>query len=279
MQIFNSLVSVNELVSLGAEKNWVVVDCRFNLANKGEGKMAYEQAHIPGAVYAHLEDDLSDMEIMAAGRHPLPSPAKMIALFERLGISNHCQVVVYDDAGGAYAARLWWMLGYMGHSAVAVLNGGWPAWLASGLPVAAGIAVNPAGQFQGTPRPEWIVSADELSQAPLVVDSRDEKRYRGEIEPIDPVAGHIPGAVNYFYRQNVDEGGWFRPEQQVRQQLQAIMQGIPAHEAVFYCGSGVTACHNLLAQVYAGLPQGRLYPGSWSEWSSKGLPIATERKI
>lgn len=239
--------------------------------------MAYQQAHIPGAVYADLEEDLSDMAILAAGRHPLPSPPKMVALFERLGISNHNQVLAYDDAGGAYAARLWWMLGYMGHQAVAVLDGGWSAWLAAGLPVISGVELNPAGQFNGTPQPGWIVTAEELTQAPLVVDSREESRYRGDIEPIDPVAGHIPGAINYCYRQNVDEIGRFRPESQIRQQLQAILGQTPSEQTVFYCGSGVTACHNLLAQVYAGLPQGRLYPGSWSEWSSKGLPVATSR--
>ena len=165
----------------------------------------------------------------------------------------------------------------MGHSAVAVLDGGWPAWVAAGLPVKSGVELNPAGHFSGTPRLDWIVTSEEVAQAPLVIDSRDESRYRGEIEPIDPIAGHIPGAVNYFFRQNIDGMGQFRPETQIRQQLQAVLGEIPSEQAIFYCGSGVTACHNLLAQVYAGLAQGRLYPGSWSEWSSKGLPVATLR--
>jgi thiosulfate/3-mercaptopyruvate sulfurtransferase len=254
---------------------WVIVDCRFSLADTGAGYRAYQEGHIPNAVYAHLDDDLSGPPVTNQGRHPMPTPAALIELFGRLSINNQRQVVVYDDANGAIASRLWWMLRYMKHEAVAVLDGGWQAWLAAGLPTQAGVNQPAPALFQGEPRSDLLVTADQLSEASLLVDSRDGPRYRGEQEPIDPVAGHIPGAVNYFYQQNWTEDGRYRPVAEMTEQLKELLGDSPAGDTVFYCGSGVTACVNLLAMAHAGLGDGRLYGGSWSDWiHDPARPIA-----
>jgi thiosulfate/3-mercaptopyruvate sulfurtransferase len=236
------------------------------LSDTTAGRRAYLESHIPGAVYAHLDDDLSNPPTTDRGRHPLPPPDHLIALFSRLGISANTQVVVYDDARGMVASRLWWMLRYMGHEAVAVLDGGWQAWVAAGLPTRAGEERNEPTSFSGSPRRDWLVTLEMLPDQVLLVDSRDGARYRGEIETIDPYAGHIPGAVNYFYGLNVDADGRFLAGEQVKQQLEAVLGDTRPQEAVFYCGSGVSACVNLLALKHAGLPDGKLYVGSWSEW-------------
>lgn len=256
--------------------DWIVVDCRFQLADSAWGTAVYAQSHIPGAVYAHLDDDLSGPPVSDAGRHPLPTPEKMVQLFSRLGIDDQKQVVAYDSANGMLAARLWWMLRYMGHTAVAVLNGGWPAWEAAGYPVQSGVEENNPTDFSGAPRADWLVVLDEVSAQPLLVDSRAGERYRGEVEPLDKQAGHIPGAVNFPYAQNLDENGRFLPPAQLRQQFSQLLGGAAAEQTTFYCGSGVSACVNLLALVHAGLGNSRLYVGSWSEWSSDpSRPVAT----
>lgn len=264
--IYATLLSPAVLKTSLTQPDWVVVDCRFSLSDTTAGRRAYLESHIPGAVYAHLDDDLSNPPTTDRGRHPLPPPDHLIALFSRLGISANTQVVVYDDARGMVASRLWWMLRYMGHEAVAVLDGGWQAWVAEGLPTWAGEEHNEPASFSGSPRRDWLVTLEMLPEQVLLVDSRDGARYRGEVETIDPYAGHIPGAVNYFYGLNVDAEGRFLAGEQVKQQLEAVLGDTRPQEAVFYCGSGVSACVNLLALKHAGLPDGKLYVGSWSEW-------------
>lgn len=271
---FRTLITANELAQYLSSPNWVIVDCRFNLADTTAGHQVYVAEHISGAVYVHLDDDLSSEPVTDKGRHPLPSPAGLIALFSRLGIDNTKQVVAYDNMGGAIAARLWWMLRYMGHEAVAVLDGGWQAWQQAGLPTVSGNESPVPAQFTGQARLNQLVVINDVPAQPRLIDSRAEARYRGEHEPIDPQAGHIPGAVNYFFKQNLAENGHFLPAGQIRQQLEAIIGQTPSEEVTFYCGSGVTACHNVLAQVHAGLSEGRLYVGSWSEWSRSGREIS-----
>lgn len=264
--MYNTLINPEALSEHLEDPHWVVVDCRFDLKDIEAGHVAYLNAHIPGAVYAHLDDDMSGPPLTDSGRHPLPAPESLVETFSRLGIDGEKQVVAYDDAGGAVAARLWWMLRYLGHDAAAVLNGGWTAWLDSRLPTAEGEENNPVTEFYGEPRVQRCVLLEEVTDAPLLVDARDPVRYRGEFEPLDRVPGHIPGAVNHFYGDNLDEKGFFLPPKQLRRRLEKVLGDKPAAKTVFYCGSGVTACHNVLASVHAGLPEPRLYVGSWSEW-------------
>ncbi len=260
--------------SLG-HPEWKVVDCRFDLADTTAGRRAYLEAHVPGARYADLDLDLSGPKRAGTGRHPLPAAAQMREVFGRLGIERHAQVVAYDAAGGMLAAaRFWWMLRYMGHDAVAVLDGGWAAWLAAGFPTEAGDrSVEPA-RFEGAPRSERVVRTDAVLHARPLIDARDPARYSGEVEPIDPVAGHIPGAANHFCRNNLDASGRFRPREELRAVLAPLLESAPS-PATFYCGSGVTACHDILASVHAGYAEPRLYPGSWSEWcADPSRPVA-----
>jgi len=264
--VFTTLISPELLAEHLHDPDWVAVDCRFSLADTEAGRRAYGESHIPGAAYAHLDEDLSGPPVTDHGRHPLPSPQKLAMLFARLGVGQGVQVAVYDDANGMVAARLWWMLRYMGHTAAAVLDGGWQGWLAAGLPARGGWETIAPRQFTGSPRRSWLALLDEVAAAPLLVDSRAPARYRGQEEPIDPAAGHIPGAVNFFYQRHWGADGRYLPPEKIRENLQALLAGQPAADAVFYCGSGVSACVNLLAMVYAGLGDGRLYAGSWSEW-------------
>jgi thiosulfate/3-mercaptopyruvate sulfurtransferase len=257
------------------DPTWVVVDCRFDLADPEAGGRAYRHRHIAGAAYAHLDRDLSGPPVITRGRHPLPTAEALQATLGRLGIDDSRQVVAYDDTGGAMAARLWWLLRYMGHGAVALLDGGWDTWEAAGLPTATGLEHMAARVFVGAPRTEWLVRIEHVSDAPVLIDSRDPARYRGEVEPLDPVAGHIPGAVNYWWKENLDAEGRFLAPAALRARIERLLAGTPSREAVFYCGSGVTACHNLVAVTHAGLPAARLYAGSWSEWcSDPGRPVA-----
>lgn len=265
---FTTLIEPTTLFAHLGDADWVIVDCRFNLADTAAGEQAYTEAHIPGAVYAHLDNDLSGPPVTDSGRHPLPTPAALRALFGRLGISNGSQVVVYDDAGGMVAARLWWLLRYMGHEATAVLNGGWQAWLAADYPTRRGTELNAMTTFEGVARESWLVLLDEVPDIELLVDSRDGPRFRGEVEPIDPRAGHIPGAINFPFRRNLGEDGRYLSPAQLREQFVQALGETEAGKATFYCGSGVSACVNLLALEHAGLGHGRLYVGSWSEWSS-----------
>jgi thiosulfate/3-mercaptopyruvate sulfurtransferase len=275
-EVFTTVIDVQSLQARLQDPTLVVVDARFNLMNVDEGREAYLEAHVPGAQYAHLDDDLSGPPLTDAGRHPMPSAEAMKALFSRLGVASGDQVVVYDQRDGMVAARVWWMLRYMGHEAVAVLDGGWKAWSAAGCASASGAESRAASAFDGEARGQWLVTVEQVPGAARLVDARDPRRYRGEQEPLDPVAGHIPGAVNHFYADNLDADGRFLPPDELARRLSDTLAGTPAEEAVYYCGSGVTACHDLLAACHAGLPAGRLYVGSWSEWcSDPARPVAT----
>lgn len=270
--ITDQVVDIFNLAEHLDDPDWAIVDCRFDLMDAAAGEKAYLASHIPGAVYVHLDRDLSGPKSPtgAGGRHPLPSPEHMIRIFGRLGIDAGTQVVAYDDTSGHYAARLWWMLRFMGHRGVALLDGGWPAWRDAGLPVASGSQYRPWRLFEGSPRWDRVALRQEVPAAQLLVDGRAPERYRGEVEPIDPVAGHIPGAINRPYAANwTGTGNWRSPEELLGEFLELI-NDTPAEDSVFYCGSGVSACVNLAAMVRAGLPEGRLYVGSWSEWSRLG---------
>lgn len=273
---FTTIIEHDELDARLGDDDVAVVDTRFNLMDVDAGRAAYVEAHVPGAVYAHLGDDLSGPPLTDRGRHPLPSVEALAATFSRLGIDADVQVVAYDSADGSVAARLWWLLRYMGHDAVAVLNGGWRAWQAAGHAVRAGEERRSPRTFRGTPRREWLVITEQVPRAARLVDARDPKRYRGEHEPLDPVAGHIPGAVNHFFRENVDAEGRLREPRELAARLGETLGGVSPEETVFYCGSGVTACHDLLALAHAGLAPGKLYAGSWSDWcADPARPVVT----
>ena len=274
--MFNTLISAESLSENHKRNDWIVIDCRYDLGAKLAGHQSYQKAHISGAIYADVHKDLSGIPLTDHGRHPLPSAENLLALFSRFGISEDKQVVVYDASYGAFAARLWWLLRYMGHKAVAVLDGGWQAWQAMCLAEEAGENVPVFANFQGLPQRQWLVVIDEVLSSPLLIDSREAQRYRGEVEPIDPRAGHIPGAINRCWKENLTENGFFRDPAQLKQQFEQIYALTSAAEVVYYCGSGVTACHNLLAAAHAGLASAKLYGGSWSEWCTQpDRPIAT----
>lgn len=272
-----TLISTSELAEHLGDPAFAIFDCCFKLEDTEAGRRSYYEAHIPGAIYAHLEYDLSGWKTGANGRHPLPSPTLMIATFGAWGITPETQVVAYDDqSGGLGAARLWWMLRYMGHDRVAVLDGGWQAWLAEGRPTEEGIAIREPATFVGQPRPDMRRDADALLGGGLtVIDSRSLPRYRGYEEPLDPVAGRIPGARHYYYLSNLGPDGRMLPLDDLRARLKDAIGDAASDQCVFYCGSGVSAALNVLAMEVAGLSGAKLYPGSWSEWcSDPARPVA-----
>lgn len=278
--IYKDLIDSTALNSHLGQNNWVVMDCRFSLVDPKAGRHAYEQSHLPGARYAHLNDDLSDPMTPTTGRHPLPDPARLARQLGEWGIGNDTQVIAYDDMGGMLAAaRLWWLLRWLGHQAVAVLNGGFPAWQKASLPVTAELpTVQPATFEPRLDSQSWLTTAQVigLPDTDLLIDARGAARYRGEMEPIDPVAGHIPGAINLPTEENLTADGYFRPASELRARFDAILDGRSPAQIVHQCGSGVTACHNLLAMEVAGLHGARLYAGSWSEWiRDSSRPIST----
>ncbi len=275
---FTTLISPQELYPHLNDPEWAIIDCRFSLADPEIGHKHYLEGHIPGAVYAHLNRDLSAKVVPGlTGRHPLPSVEEAGRVFSSFGIGPDVQVVVYDDVGGALAAgRLWWMLKWLGHEQAAVLDGGWQAWIQAGYPVWAGEEQRIARQFSPQPHPELVVNAEQVEAMRLdpgskLVDVRTSERYRGEKEPIDPIAGHIPGAVNMIYLDNLAPDGCFRSKDELRDMYRRTLGDIPADKTVFYCGSGVTSVLNVLAMEYAGLGRPKLYVGSWSEWITNPL--------
>ena len=278
--MYTTLISTDDLAA-HFDGTWAIIDCRFDLQHEAWGRDQYRHAHIPGAVYAHLSDDMSALKTGLNGRHPWPSIEALTATFSRLGIANNTQVVVYDQDVGMYASRLWWMLRYMGHDAVAVLDGGWATWIQEGRPVRSGEETRPATSYAARVRPELITGVENVAAAvsdpeTVLVDARAPERFEGRSEALDRVAGHIPGAINRFFKQNVGAAGTFLPPDQLRASLQQTLGGHAPGHAIMYCGSGVTACHNLLALEHAGLPGAKLYPGSWSEWcADPGRPVAT----
>jgi thiosulfate/3-mercaptopyruvate sulfurtransferase len=280
--VYQTLISASELVQKLAAPDWAIIDCRFSLADSERGRRDYLQAHIPGAIYAHLNEDLSG-EIRAGktGRHPLPAIETFAQVLSRWGIDARVQVIAYDASGGAMAAaRLWWMLRWLGHEAAAVLDGGWQGWQKSGYPVASGVEQRAPATFTPQVRGEAVVTTEEVAAllrdpSARLVDARSAERYRGEQEPIDPVAGHIPGAINAPYTELVDADGCFLPPNELRAYFQRLLGSGDPNQSAFYCGSGVTAVQELLALAHAGLGDGRLYAGSWSEWiTDPNRPIA-----
>ncbi len=265
----SSIVSADWLQQHLDDPQVLIVDCRFSLMEPEVGHQQYETGHIPGAYYLDLNRDLSSLVGQHGGRHPLPNVEDLAAKLSAIGITELTQVVVYDDSRFAFAARLWWLLRYLGHDRVAILNGGFKNWQAAGHPVTTVKPDRPAGQFIPRLRSQWLVDIDAVkarkdSPTIALVDSREGERYRGEKEPIDPIAGHIPGAINYPWQEVTDENGFVRSEEQC-DRWSALRS---ADEILVYCGSGVTACVNLLSLAIAGIDTGKLYAGSWSDWCS-----------
>ncbi len=273
----NTLISAAELQTLLlASPAPVLLDCGFDLADTRAGERAHAQSHLPGALYAHLDHDLAGAKTGHNGRHPLPGRSQLAQRMGQWGIDPGTPVVTYDDQGGPYAARAWWLLRWMGHAGVAVLDGGRAAWLAAG----GAMHHTPTAPRPQTPYPDLPPGMPTIDAATLarelaqhrVLDARAPERFRGEVEPLDAVAGHIPGATCRFFKTNLEPNGRFKPATQLRAEFEALGAAV---SRVHQCGSGVTACHNLLAMEHAGLAPGVLYPGSWSEWSADpARPVA-----
>ena len=280
-----TLITPRQLVTRLEERDLAVIDCRFDLARPQWGREAYASARIPHAQYAHLDHDLSGAITASTGRHPLPPVDEMAARLGQWGIDAQVQVVAYDQGPGAYAARLWWLLRWLGHARVAVLDGGLAAWQAEKLPLdgtplpgpgAQAQRVRPPRRFDPQPDPEMVVGTTELEELVrsgqiasadfVLIDARGADRFAGRNETIDPLAGHIPGARNHPFAGNVDAAGRFLDRGTLRERFAKTLEGVPPDAAICMCGSGVTACQNLLAMEVAGLKGARLYAGSWSEW-------------
>ncbi len=264
------LVTVAQLRGLLDDPQLHVVDCRFALGDPDAGRQAYLEAHIPGAVYLSLDADMSSFP--GPGRHPLPTPVDFATTLGALGIGNDARIVAYDDAGGGIASRLWWMLRSLGHDEVALLDGGWPAWLAAGMPTGNEPPLRTPEVFVAPHDWAGVIDGTELERRlgqVMLVDARAPERYRGETEPLDPVAGHIPSAVNLPFGDNLDAEGRFRSTAELGERFSGL-----GGDIVAYCGSGVTACHDILAMELAGITGVTLYPGSWSDWSTAGGEVA-----
>ena len=298
--MFNTLISPKQLSQKLNTPNWLIFDCRTELSDPGAGRRAYEQGHLPGAMYADLNEDLCGPILTRpggfteTGRHPLPDVDTFVATLNRWGVTNQTQVIAYDDKGGGLsAARLWWMLRWVGHDAVAVLDGGWQGWVGGQYSVDSGQYSVGSGQnsgdrkwmerkpFEARVRPELVVGAKEVMEAGSghsalsIFDSRAPERFRGENEPIDPVAGRVPGAQNAPYSDTQTSEGFFRSPQDLKNHFEKLLGNTEGSQAVFYCGSGVTAAANVLAFKHAGLGDAKLYAGSWSDWiADPSRPIA-----
>ncbi|MBJ7314132.1 sulfurtransferase [Rugamonas sp. CCM 8940] len=278
-----TLIDSTTLAQHLTDPDWVVLDCRHDLMNLSAGRDGFAIGHIQNAQFADLESDLSGAKVGAdgkfRGRHPLPDRAALIETLRAWGVNDNSQVVAYDAHGGMFAARLWWLLRWIGHPAVAVLDGGLAAWQSAALPLVTPLAARPRGNIAEKPTLAKTVTAAELLDnlhggELTVIDARAADRYRGENETIDPVGGHIPGAKNRFFKDNLTGDGRFKTERELRHDFAALLDSAP--DAVMQCGSGVTACHNLLALEVAKLPGAALYPGSWSEWcADPARPVAT----
>lgn len=268
---FTTLISATELKNNLHQVNWVIFDARFNLAQTSAGASAYRQGHIPNARYVHLDDDLSSAITSLTGRHPLPDLQQLVKKLGAWGVTNTSQIVIYDDASGAIAGRLWWLLRCLGHEKVAILDGGLPNWQKLVYPVTTYLPKIIPAIYRPYIDTGSVLSTIEvengLAQGAIkLLDARTAERFRGEHEPIDPVAGHIPKAVNRPFQLNLDVQGLFLTAGELREQFNCLLHQTPGTEVVHMCGSGVTACHNLLAMEIAGLTGSKLYAGSWSEW-------------
>ncbi|ANQ85917.1 sulfurtransferase [Azoarcus olearius] len=277
---YATLIGALELAQHLKDPDWVIFDCRFDLANRSFGADAYSRGHLPGAFYLDLEDDLSGPKTGRNGRHPLPDPAKLAARLAACGVGNQTQVVAYDDAAGMFAARLWWLLRWLGHHRVAVLDGGLQAWCRSGQTLSTEEPQARPATFTLALQPGRVDADYVLAHLGkpdmMLIDARSPDRFRGENETLDPVGGHIPGASNRFFRDNLAPDGCFKQASLLREEYGTLLKGRDPHRVVMQCGSAVTACHNLLAMETAGLPGAQLYAGSWSEWcSDPARPVAT----
>ncbi len=267
-----TLISVSELNEKLGQPGLSIVDCRFDLKDPDWGLQDYQQGHIPGAVYADLDKNLAGPKTPQSGRHPLPEAGEFARTISAWGIQPEDQVVVYDTSGGSMAVRLWWLLRYFGYAHPVILNGSFAAWQNNHLPLEKGMTIRysaPVPVFQ--PKTELLISTLELNArlgAPdlLLIDARAPERYRGEMEPIDPIAGHIPGAINRFHANNLTADGYWKTPQQIEEEFAPLLRSPQPREVVVYCGSGVTSCHHLASLAAVGLPIPRLYLGSWSEW-------------
>jgi thiosulfate/3-mercaptopyruvate sulfurtransferase len=275
-----TLVSTQELFEHLDDPNWVVFDCRHDLKRPEVGPREYAKSHVPGVRFLHVDDDLSAPLTGKNGRHPLPAPEEFARKLGAAGVDRTKQVIAYDAHGGSYAARLWWMLRWLGHEAVAVLDGGWGKWLREERPETDAVPIPVPVRFERAPRPLAVDTAFVLAHlrdpSLLVVDARTAERYSGATEPLDPVAGHIPGSVNLPFQDNLAPDGVFKSAAALRALWEPLIRGVAPANVVHSCGSGVSACHNLLAMEIAGLSGSRLYAGSWSEWCADPTrPIAT----
>ena len=279
--MYTTLIDPRTLAAHLNDPAWIIVDTRFDLTDPSKGEQQFATAHVPGARYAHLDRDLSGEKTGTNGRHPLPTPEQMRTTFGAMGITHESQVVVYDADSSMYAARLWWMLRFMSHDRVAVLDGGFARWAAEGYATTHLVPAVEAVQFEGEPREDWrldvaTVMAGLGDASRVLVDARAEGRFRGEGETLDPVAGHIPGARNRFFQYNLTANKTFKSAEELHAEWQVVLGETPVTNTVMYCGSGVTACHNLLALEHAGLSGARIFPGSWSEWSADpARPVET----
>lgn len=279
MTHWTTLVQPEDLAGRLDDGGLVILDCRFALSDPAAGENAYQQKHIPTALYAHLDRDLSDHRKQQQGRHPWPDATDFTAKLGAWGVAPQSQVVAYDDTDGAYAARLWFLLRALGHETVAVLDGGWAGWKVAGLPVESAIRNPQPSRYDAQFDTDLLLDAKQvqahLDDGGILVDARAAERFRGEVEPLDRVAGHVPGAVNRPYAHNLSEGR-FKPAARLREEFNALLAHHDPDEVVAMCGSGVTACHHLLAMTHAGLPGAKLFTGSWSAWiSDPDRPVAT----
>ena len=279
---YTSLVSTDVLADHLTDPDWIVFDCRFTLTAPDSGYEQYLQEHIDGARYAHLDNDLSSPITESTGRHPLPDKKQFVQWLRSNGVNNNSQVVVYDESFGAMAGRLWWLLKWAGHDAVALLDGSYPKWRREGHKTSHDLPVIAESDFKADFRDEMIASSDEVhefvkgNKQAVLIDARAEERFSGEIELLDKVAGHIPGAINFMYEDNLDMGGNLLPANELKEQFEGLMSGVKPEQVIHMCGSGVTACHNMIAMEAAGLYGSKLYIGSWSEWiTAPDRPVAT----
>ncbi|UCE30603.1 MAG: sulfurtransferase [Burkholderiales bacterium] len=276
---YGTLISVEALQQIQREA--LIVDCRYNVMKPDAGREAYDAGHVPGAFFLSVDSDLAGPVDGSNGRHPLPDRATLRQRLESFGLNDHRQLVVYDAAGGQVAARLWWLAKWLGHDAAAVLDGGFQAWTGAGLPLSTEMPVPVVGQLSERTPLAHSVDLDAMlynleATSRAVVDARSAPRYRGETEPIDPVAGHIPGSINRPSQDNLGADGRLKAPDLLRAEFAALLGQADAAQSIHSCGSGVAACHNLLAMQVAGMPMALLYPGSWSEWcADPARPIAT----
>jgi thiosulfate/3-mercaptopyruvate sulfurtransferase len=281
MRHFTTLIDANTLSEHLSRGDLALFDCRFDLTNEPWGQAQYAAAHLPGAFYLHLDRDLSGPIMASSGRHPLPDPVSLARKLGELGVDANSQVIAYDQGNGAYAARLWWLARWIGLRNVAVLDGGFAAWRAAGLPLTDTVrAPTPRPLAVSVTSDAWLSSegVEDLRLRPgnLLVDARGAERFQGRAETLDAVAGHVPGARNHPFAANLGADGKFLPAQELRRRFDTLLGSVPPSKVVAMCGSGVTACHNLLALEHAGLTGARLYAGSWSEWiRDPRRPVAT----